>query len=262
MPIIFRHKFKIKYFTLLYMVKSHLISRIGSKTNDIKFFKELLPMDIKTIVEPFGGSFALIRDVYFEDKYKKYVNDLDPNLYYIYTHIDDLINGYKLWNKINDLDIKTREKIELLKKQDINNDIKQYIYKSQIVRGSITKTKNIDVLNDDIKLIEKIHFSNIDAFKFMDNFLYDKDTFIFLDPPYLFSDNKAYNPQKEDTDATDYYVYFLNILKDKNIKAKIMIIINDLKILRWIFKDFIKGEYNKTYQIAKKLSKHLIITNY
>ena len=41
-----------------------------------------------------------------------------------------------------------------------------------------------------------------------------------------------------------------------------MFIINDLKILRWLFKDFIKGEYKKIYQIGKREDNHLIISNY
>ena len=36
------------------MVRSDLITRTGSKKNDIKFFKQWLPMDIKIVVEPFA----------------------------------------------------------------------------------------------------------------------------------------------------------------------------------------------------------------
>ena len=41
-----------------------------------------------------------------------------------------------------------------------------------------------------------------------------------------------------------------------------MIILNDLKITRILFKDFIKGSYEKIYQKSKKKCILLIITNY
>ena len=44
------------------MVKTiNIIRRIGSKQNDLKHFKHLLPLDVETVVEPFGGSFAVIK---------------------------------------------------------------------------------------------------------------------------------------------------------------------------------------------------------
>ena len=43
-----------------YMVKEiNIIRRLGSKQNDIKYFKHLLPIDCKIIIEPFAGSFAI-----------------------------------------------------------------------------------------------------------------------------------------------------------------------------------------------------------
>jgi site-specific DNA-adenine methylase len=242
--------------------KVNLIQRLGSKTTDIKNFVDLLPLDVKTVVEPFGGSFAVIRDVYSDDKYKKYVNDSDPELYYIYKHPEQLKKGLKIWNKIADEKITTDEKKEKLMKQKININVKNYISRSLIIRGSIAKKKNIDNIDEQINFIKKINFSNEDAFKFMNKFLFKKDTFIFLDPPYLFSDNTPYKTQREDTDATNYYIYFLEILKNPRVKAKIMLIINDLKILRWIYKNYIKGQYERVYQLGKKKSTHLIITNY
>lgn len=247
------------------MPKSHLITRTGSKQNDIKHFTHLLPNDVKTVIESFGGSFAVIRDVYMDDKYKKYVNDLDPSLFYIYSHPNELIEGFKIWNDINDKNITSLEKRRELKDSNMNEYVKKHINDVVIIRGVVTTSKNIDDVKDDVELINKIHFSHMDAFEFMKPFLNKKDAFIFLDPPYLFSNNQTYFTQSKedgDMDMTDYYIKFLNILNDKKTKAKIMLIINDLKILRWIYKDYIKGDYNRTYQIGKKKNKHLIITNY
>ena len=48
----------------------------------------------------------------------------------------------------------------------------------------------------------------------------------------------------------------------KTSKCKVMLIINKLNILEYLFNDFIKDEYLKIYQISKKKMYHLIITNY
>ena len=61
---------------------------------------------------------------------------------------------------------------------------------------------------------------------------------------------------------SDYLIKILDVFKDKKTKAKIMLVVNDLKLTRYLFKDFHISEYNKIYQIGKKKSVHLIITNY
>ena len=70
------------------MKEQILFGRLGNKTNDIKYFKDLLPMDVKTVIEPFGGTFAVSRIVYNDDKYKKIVNDNDPQISEIYNNPD------------------------------------------------------------------------------------------------------------------------------------------------------------------------------
>ena len=242
--------------------KAFYIQRLGNKINDIKYFEKYLPFDVKNVVEPFGGSFAVIRKIYYDDKYNKYVNDMDPMLYYIYIHPNELKKGYMKWNEINERKINSDKKKELLQKSNLPKHIKEYLENSMFVRGTVTKSKNIDNIDEDIEFIKKINFSHEDAFKIIDKFRTKENTFIFLDPPYLFSDNSSYASQNEDTDMTDYYLKFLDILNDKTTKAKIMLIINDMKILRELYKKYIKGDYEKIYQIGKKKSKHLVITNY
>ena len=88
----------------------------------------------------------------------------------------------------------------------------------------------------------------------------DDDAFLFLDPPYLFSDNSGYQAQNIETDMTKIVLDILDLIK--NCKCKVMLIINKLCILGYLFNDYIRGEYDKTYSLTKKKSKHLIITNY
>ena len=72
------------------MVKEiNIIRRIGSKQNDHKFYSHLLPYDVDTVVEPFGGSFSLIKHIYKDPfKYNFHINDLDHNIYYIYDNFE------------------------------------------------------------------------------------------------------------------------------------------------------------------------------
>ena len=57
----------------------------------LSFLKHLLPLDVNTVVEPFGGSFSVIKHVYIDvNKYKFHINDLDETLFYVYNNLNDL----------------------------------------------------------------------------------------------------------------------------------------------------------------------------
>ena len=94
-----------------------------------------------------------------------------------------------------------------------------------------------------------------------------KKYFIFLDPPYFDSFNKYYvmyqdkfTGEKIIKDNTGMYIEILKFLKES--KKNTMLIINKNCITEFIYSNFIKGEYNKTYQLTKKKTKHLIVNNY
>ena len=85
-------------------------------------------MDAETIVEPFGGSFAVIKHHYKDtDKYNFHINDTDPNLLFSYIHYDDYINAIKacddyyehsLANKTKD---KTAQLIKYMEENSVEN---------------------------------------------------------------------------------------------------------------------------------------------
>lgn len=85
----------MQYYIMVSNRKISFIQRMGSKTNDIKEFIDILPMNVTNIIEPFGGSFAVSRDVYPDKKYNKYINDLDPMIVYLYDHPEELKAGYE-----------------------------------------------------------------------------------------------------------------------------------------------------------------------
>ena len=131
------------------MVKTiNIIRRIGSKQKDIKHFNHLLPLEVETVIEPFGGSFAVIKFFYKDiNKYKFHINDLDEALYYIYTHFEEYLQAFDIINEFyNKLEgynyekgIKIKAYIDELK---INDIIKEYIKTNFIIRGGMFKQLN------------------------------------------------------------------------------------------------------------------------
>jgi len=247
-----------------------LFGRMGNKTNDIKHFKHLLPMNIKNVVEPFGGSFAVTRIIYSEEKYKKFVNDNDEILYHIYKNPDKYAKMSRELNEIAKNTINEngnvihKKFISKIQDNDYDEKFLDYWKTEKIIKGRIIKTtKNVNY-SEFIKCMKSIIFSCKDYKDIVNEFKTNKDTFIFLDPPYLFSDNSQYSVQKrkEGMDMTHILYEVQEIFNDKTTKAKIMMIINDMKIIRYMFNKFIKCEYERIYQLGKRKSIHLVITNY
>ena len=130
-----------------------------------------------------------------------------------------------------------------------------------IVRGSIVKfSKTVNINPIEIHILDNARKTNMDYKIVLEEYKPNENVFIFLDPPYLFSDNSGYEPQQNEQDMTHMISYIYEYLQ--TCKCKVMLIINKLEILEWIFEEFIKGSYERIYQISKKKMGHLIITNY
>ena len=241
-----------------------LITRTGNKTLDIKHFIDLLPMDVKNVIEPFGGAFAVIRDVYPDRKYKKFVNDIDPSLYYIYTHPYEFVEGLKKWNIINDKNISNTDKKKQFKNLNFNKYISHGVLSAMASYGH-SKNKKLDNADADIQLMKNINFSNDDAFIIIDKFKKKSNSFLFLDPPYICTDNTQYglkNNVEQNNNDIEIYNRIYDILDDTNNKSKIMLIIYANKNANKIFKKFIVRSYYKINQINKERKKYFIILNY
>jgi len=88
-----------------------------------------------------------------------------------------------------------------------------------------------------------------------DKFKDDQDSVILLDPPYLQSCNSFY----ENADVNLYEYFFNNPIN--KVKSSLYLILEDNWIIKLLFKKFIIHKYGKTYEISKKKTSHLIISN-
>lgn len=247
----------------------------GSKTKELKKLERFFPLDVKTVIEPFAGSFAVIRYFYSDDKYMKIINDSDTDLINLYLRIaedPDAISAY--YDEI--LKNPEHSNSTLIKAQItalgcpklLDTFVIKGMFKGRTIISKQTTIKplsaffnkdNIDLFNEDWRVI-------------MDEYKDNPDAFIFLDPPYFNSFNLAYYEFKSDVEAT-------NIAKDKNIKdnslmfiemltylktskAKIMIIISETALTDYILKEFKRFSYPKTYGTTGKKTNHIIYTNY
>jgi len=234
------------------------IFRLGNKKNDIKYFIDYLPMDVKYILEPFGGSFAVINYVYNDDKYVKLVNDADLTLYYAYTHpkeiLDVKLKINKIFSKKSAIIYGDKISTKFLSDIKMHPLVRKYFQNASFF--GIHKQK-IDM--DDYNMMKKINFYNMDAFDFLEPFLKKPDTFIFLDPPYFESFNNKYDVE---IDVCEIYKKIHDIFINKKISAKIMLVANSHVELLKLFKPFIVCSYDKLYQIKKKKEKLFVAINY
>jgi site-specific DNA-adenine methylase len=190
------------------------------------------------------------------DKFIKYFND-NRSIYYK--------NGSasKEWNKLRTKKIKTLDemafmkmaggKCEMLSYRLIKKDIDKTDYKEDLFKFFMNKELNL-TCEDYMKTLEEVKNN--------------KHAFVFLDPPYLSSYNalyKSYSTGESDDDhniidMTKIYIDILDFLK--TAKCKILLVINKNSINDYLYGKYIKGEYDKRYDMSGNCTKHLIITNY
>jgi hypothetical protein len=253
-------------------MKHFPLVRLGNKQNDIKYFKQYLPdkKDITTVAECFAGSFAVIRNCFYDvDNIVCADNDLEfrERCTNVFNHLDEFKNEKILINKL------IKEKKEQGHKylytgddefKNVKNDIKYIDMDTIHNRGCIKPLTTTIDYNDVKQLYYKIKW--YDDFKqVFELYKNDEKAFLFLDPPYFCSSNKVYLGDKEKDkrkiiDNTGIYIEIYEFMKVA--KCKIMLIVNKSKIIEYIFKDYYKDKYNKTYQSCKNNEDLNIYCNY
>ena len=266
-------------------MKNHYYSPyVGNKRSEIKNIIPLIDLDnITTIIEPFAGSSAMSYYIstLYPYRFKYILNDNDKINYELFNisrnpektrEFNDNINKIiDEWNKYTD---DTNRKIFY---ESLNmNEIEVYIFKTKYtifrigVYPSITqqlkrkrfinvkpyKLQNYPIY--DFYNNEDITYSNIDGVEFLNNHNHNKSKLFLLDPPYLASCNIYYN--NFNMNIYKWIVDNKSLLL--NSKNKIVFILENIKAIQILFKDFkMLLEYNKEYMMSKNKTTHIVYEN-
>jgi DNA adenine methylase len=254
------------------MTNHFIYSYNGNKRNEFKYLNTVIDDIDKydTIIEPFCGSSAISFNIWLKYPNKKYIlNDNDKDLINLYNLIkNEDIETIK--NRL--LDIKTiiSNNKDVFKKLCDNfknkedKDIYEYIYFNKFncmgIVGLYRECRFKDFTKQQYKFFEFIKTANItlmnndwyDVFKEYSN---DEKALIIFDPPYLLSYNMFYRDFN-----TNVYEFFSNN-NIKHFKAKLVFILENNWIIKLLFKYLNTFIYDKEYNVSRKKTNHIIISN-
>jgi site-specific DNA-adenine methylase len=247
------------------------ISYAGNKRNECveiyKELKELLDGDtIETIIEPYCGSSAMSYFISknYPNKFKYILNDNNEHLIKTYEIFKDPEQLEILIQQLNDNCVD-------LNKEKYDNIIKQNTQLSWFIKNKIYairpglfnlnyKYKNYESLKTtpiiNFLRSENVTIQNKDGIETLKEYKDNNKALILLDPPYLELCNDFYANSN-----TNIYEY-CHMNSIMAYQSKTMLILNDMWIIRLLFKDQIKSQYNKMYQPNKRNVVHLVIKNF
>jgi len=260
------------------MKQNHfIIPYSGNKREEVKIIHESLNLDgIETIIEPFCGSSAMsfYLSQLYPKRFKYILNDLDKRLMELYAVMKDETKYNELVDKIkeyhnfvfpnNDLTIEGKERYNSLKK---NDDLASWVFfnKYYAIRPYLypykAGCKKIQFRLDNIPIIsflrnENIEFRCEDAVNLVKQYKDDKSILMFLDPPYLNSDNTFYKHR-------DLEIYpYLHETKLDSFKASIYLVVCLNEHIQNMFQEYFIKTYEKKYNRTRKVTnQHVIISN-
>lgn len=175
---------------------------MGNKDREMNIIKDNLPdlNNIDTIIENFGGTFALIRYLINELNLSKnyIVNDNNENLILMYKYLIDEDNNNKCIEKIKKkiVDIDKEKYNKIVKKKNFFSFLfsNMFYYRRPGVYPK-EGIKQRQYLYDKINYFlnyKNINFMSLDAYDLFEKYKDDERCFIFMDPPYFLSENTTY----------------------------------------------------------------------
>lgn len=248
-------------------MKNHFyISYAGNKRNEVNDIYNNLNLEgIDTIIEPFCGTSAI--SYYLWTKHPELTFILNDNNKYLLEMYNIIIDDVKL----DEFEKTINETyLPIIKhKEEYNKVVKQNnIYGWFISSKYYSIRPGLFPLNNPFNLINikqqpiydfykkaNIQFLNEDGILTYNKYKTQSNNLIIMDPPYLQTCNDFY----KNKDVNIYeYLYDHNI---KNEKAKIYLILENIWIIKLLFKDLVKSTYDKIYQTSKKNTNHIIVYN-
>jgi len=256
-----------------------LLKWSGGKSDEIKYFKSHIPVEYDTYLEPFIGGGSVFFDLCPR---KAVISDVHKELIDFYQCIKD---GYQydiynfMTNTPNDENTYYKIRDEMKVNSCIDNAKRFYYLRKTCFRGMLRYNRD-GKFNIPYGKYKTINYEEVKNTKYKDllsttevynksfEYLFDNynssNNFMFLDPPY-------------DSEFTDYgYCQFNKEHQKKlaecfkNTQIKCLMIIGKTDFICDLYKDYIVGEYDKTYKfkiyggrVGDEINnKHLIIKNY
>jgi site-specific DNA-adenine methylase len=253
-----------------------IIPYIGNKRGEFKEFIKMIDINkYNIIVEPFCGTSAISFNIWKNNGKDKtyYLNDLSRDIYDLYQlikndtpeNILNELNNYKL--TITDKETFLRE----FKRKDKTIYEKLFFLKFYAIRVGLypldDRHKEFTFNKEQLLFFEFIKSDNViitngEWYNSFNDFKDNENAIFIFDPPYLNSTNTEYKLSDNDNKGKmNVYEYFYN--NDISIyKSKVVFILEDIWIIRLLFKNYISSSYGKNYfNISKKKTNHIIINN-
>jgi site-specific DNA-adenine methylase len=250
-------------------IKNHFFyAYAGNKRNECNDIFNYIKNDIEkynNIIEPFCGScaFSVFMSKLYPLKFKYILNDLDTRLIELLNLSRDKValEEFLIILNNNVIGLNKIKYKEIIKTDTLLGYVmKRLIY--TITPGlfpldykeKVYTFDNLDIVK--FMRTENITLSSVDGLDIVNQYKYVENTFIFLDPPYLLSNNEFYKMKK----GVNIYEY-LTINGMNDFKSWLLLVIERNWITGYIFKDYIKEEWNKNYEMSKKKTTHIIVSN-
>lgn len=246
---------------------NYFINWIGGKRLLRKTIAELIPEDIKSYIEVFGGGAWVL---FYKAKWAnlEVYNDLDNNLYNLFTIVkyhaeafekefQFMINsrkGFKDMLEFKPLtDIQRAAKFFFLLQRSYGAKMGQFAYGSRCATSQnniIERVKSVSVR------LDKVYIENLDFEDLIRRYDH-KDAFFYLDPPYT----KGLGYQIVKTKDFEHDRLFNCI---KNIKGRWLLSYDDNAYIRQLYKDYKIIEVSRVNLLGSKSGeyKELLIKNY
>lgn len=250
---------------------NYFINWIGGKRLLRKVIAELIPVDIKSYIEVFGGGAWVL---FYKERWAnlEVYNDLDNNLFNLFSvvkyHSEEftkeflyMLNSRKLFKTMIDFrpitDIQRAAKFFFLLQRSYGAKQSQFAYGRNGASGSTKSQSNIiERVRCTAKRLDKVIIENED---FQDIFRrYDCETaFFYLDPPY--TEGQGYATVK--TKEFEHERLFNSL---KTLKGRWLLSYNDCTKIRELYKDYtiIEVERTNSLSVNRKPYKELLIKNY
>jgi len=252
-----------------------ILNYTGGKYNESKH-TDVLNIDYSkydTVVEPFGGSFGFSRYLYYKLGHTHLnfqIYDVNQNLIDFYNHLKQMIiedtheaffeEYRKEVKKLHEACPYNDLKKNLLNSKKLSQYMKTYEHSDVFIKWLIrhnhvfisSMIRNATYKHNAgfTEIFKQCDFICVKCEDIPPEILYDEKTLIYLDPPYLVTDNSAYDTQFNLNDVFEMIEQLLT-------HANCLMVHQYNFLLCRAFKDIKQYTYKKTYGSSKRVD-HII----